>query len=492
MKPFTPLALFCLAFASLAVSQVGPKYHRPSAPTESAYKENQPGDDLAQQGGWKQADPQDAMLHGKWWQIFADPELDALEDKLNISNQTIAQSFQSYMAARAQVAQVRAQLWPSVSVGISGNRGRTPPLLSTTTAQGIAATNTFLELPVSVSWQPDLFGSIRNSIKASSAAAQVSDANLENERLSEQSSLAQYYFQLRGQDTLQQIEDNTIANYKKTLQLTQALAKDGIDSDEDVASAEANLRTAEANAVSVGTTRAQYEHAIALLISQVAGTFSMPVRPLAATPPAIPTGVASELLERRPDIAAAERTMAQWNAQIGVEKAAFFPTVSLSIGGGTESPTWSNLTTWDHRYWSLGPSATELVFDGGARKAAMRQYRAQYDGSVAAYRETVLTAFKEVEDYLVVSRRIAEQISRQKLAAESSSRYASIAMARYKLGIDTYLNVLVAQSNLLNNQLTLATLQTQQMTSAAQLITALGGGWDVKQLPTTADIKRKP
>lgn len=484
--------LFPLALAALALvtgCQVGPQYLRPSVPLPPAYKENQPGTSLAQAEGWKQANPQDAMLRGKWWEIFQDPDLNALEDKLNIDDQNIAQYFQNYVAAQAQVAEARAQLWPTVSVGASGTRALTPPLQSTTTAKGIAATTTMLQLPISVSWQPDLFGRLRNQILEASAAAQVSAADLANEQLSEQASLAQYYFEIRGQDSLQQVYDATTASYRQTLRLTQALFKAGIDSQEDVASAETNLRSAEANSVAVATTRAQYEHALALLTGQLANSFSISVRPLAAKPPSIPTGVASQLLERRPDIAAAERTMAEQNALIGVGKAAFYPSVSLSVGGGTESPSWTNLFNFANRYWSISPSISQTVFNK-AYRGAMVQYQAQYDASVASYRETVLTAFKEVEDNLVASRQLADQIGRQKLAVQSADHYAKLAMTRYKTGVDTFLNVLTAQNSLFTNQLTLINLQTQQMTATVQLIAALGGGWESSQLP--AETGRKP
>jgi len=481
-----------LAALALAGCQVGPKYLRPSAPLAPAYKENQPGSELAQAEGWKQANPQDAMLRGKWWEIFKDPDLNALEDKLNIDNQNIGHYFQNYMAAQAQVAVTRASLWPTVTVGASGQRSRTPALKSTTTAQGVATTSTTLQLPVSVSWQPDLFGRIRNQIAEYSAAAQVSAADLANEQLSEQASLAEYYFELRGEDALQQIYDATTASYRETLKLTQALYRAGIDSQEDVTSAETNLRSAEANAVSVATTRAQYEHAIALLTGQLASSFSMPAKPLAVSVPVIPTGVASELLERRPDIAAAERNMAEQNALIGVATAAYFPSVSISVGGGTESPSWTNLVNIANRYWSISPSVTQTIFNGGAYKAAKMGYKAQYDASVASYRETVLTAFKEVEDYLVASRQLAEQVGRQKLAVESATHYSKIATTRYKTGVDTFLNVLTAQNTLFNNQLTLTNLQTQQMTTAVQLIAALGGGWDTIQLPAEKGSKYRP
>jgi NodT family efflux transporter outer membrane factor (OMF) lipoprotein len=485
------LLLLSITAAALSGCQVGPKYVRPSASAPPAYKENQPGSDLAQAEGWKQANPQDQMLRGKWWEIFQDPDLNALEEKLNVDDQNIVQSYQNYMAARAQVAEARSMLWPTISVGASGQRGRTPALQTTTTAQGVARTTTMLQLPVSVSWQPDLWGRIRSQIKQASASAQVSAADLANEQLSEQASLAEYYFELRGQDALQKTYDATTNSYSQTLKLTQSLYKAGIDSQEDVASAETNLRSAEANAVAIATSRAQYEHAIALLTGQLASTFSIPIKPLSANPPAIPTGVASALLERRPDIAAAERTMAAQNAQIGIGKAAFYPNVSIGVGGGTQSPTWTNLVNIDNRYWSLSPQVNETIFNGGGYQAAIRQYRAQWEASVAAYRETVLTAFKEVEDYLVTSRQLAEQIGRQKLAVDSADKTAKLAMIRYKTGVDPFLNVLTAQTLLFNNQQMLTQLQTQQMTTAVQLIAALGGGWDVSQLPSDADLKNK-
>ena len=485
------LLLLSIAAAALSGCQVGPKYVRPSASAPPAYKENQPGSDLAQAEGWKQANPQDQMLRGKWWEIFHDPDLNALEEKLNVDDQNIVQSYENYMAARSQVAEARGMLWPTVSVGASGQRGRTPALQSTTTAQGVARTTTMLQLPVSVQWQPDLWGRIRSQIKQAAAGAQVNAADLANEQLSEQASLAEYYFDLRGQDALQKTYDATLDSDRQTLKLTQSLYKAGIYSQEDVTNAETNLRSAEANAVAVATARAQFEHAIALLTGQLASTFSIAAETSAATLPAVPTGVASQLLERRPDIAAAERAMAQQNALIGVGKAAFFPNVSIGIGGGTESPSWTNLVNIDNRYWSLSPQVNETIFNGGTYQAAIRQYRAQYEASVAAYRETVLTAFKEVEDYLVDSRQLAEQIGRQKLAIDSADQTTKLAMIRYKTGVDPFLNVLIAQNTLFQNQQMLTQLQTQQMTTAVQLIAALGGGWDVSQLPSDADLKSK-
>jgi NodT family efflux transporter outer membrane factor (OMF) lipoprotein len=400
------------------------------------------------------------------------------------------------MASRAVVRSARASLFPSVSLGPSYNAAATAggSSNSTTGSTNIIASKGYsatYELPLNVSWEPDLFGKIRNTIRVDANAAQASAANLANEQLSEQASLAQYYFEIRGQDSLQDLYNDTIKAYTESLRLTRALFKTGIDSEEDVAQAETNLREAEANAVSIGTTRAQYEHAIALLLGRPAGDFSMPVKPLVTNVPVIPTGIPSQLLERRPDIAAAERTVAEANAQIGVGKAAYYPTISISSSGGSQSSEISKLLDFSSLFWSLGVSASETLLDFGARKANVQQYEAQYRANAAAYRQTVLNAFKEVEDYLVTSRQLAEQIQRQQLAVTAAQRYQTLAMKRYKTGIDTYLNVLTAQDNVLTTQQNLTTLKTQQMTAAVQLVSALGGGWDAPELPTEKQVAQK-
>jgi NodT family efflux transporter outer membrane factor (OMF) lipoprotein len=478
------LAMATAASLLVAGCNFGPTYQKPQVLAPDAYKEASLSKD------WKPADPQDAMLHGKWWEVFKEPELNHLEEQLNIDNQNIAQYFNNFVAARSQVAQTRASYWPTVSVGISGTRSRTPPLQSTTVAESIATTANTFQLPLSVSWQPDLFGRIRNSVKEYSAAAQVSAADLENERLSEQASLAEYYFELRGQDALIELYNKTVANYRETLELTQARQETGLVSDEDVASAEANLKSAEASATALANTRAQYEHAIALLIGKPASQFSLPERALTVDAPTIPVGLPSQLLERRPDIAASERTIAQANALIGIGKAAYFPTLSISAAGGTESPTWSNLYNWSNYYWSLGPSFSETVFDGGKNKATLVQYRAQYNGDVAKYRQTVLNAFKEVEDYLVSVRILSTQIRQQDDAIVSAQRYYNIANSRYETGLDTYLNVLSAQNTLLTDRQTAITLRVNRITASVQLIQALGGGWDSSQLPSDVQLKK--
>jgi NodT family efflux transporter outer membrane factor (OMF) lipoprotein len=412
------------------------------------------------------------MLRGKWWQAFEDDELNALEEQLNINNQNIKQYFQNYMAARAVVRNAHASLYPSISFAPSldlqgqGNQSTATATTSTTGSSG--------------------------TIREDANAAQVSAANLANETLSEQTSLAEYYFELRGQDALQELYDKTSATYRETLRLTQTLYRTGVDSEQDVAQAETNLRTAEANSSAVAITRGQYEHAIALLIGQAAGNFSVPVSPLDAEPPYIPIGVPSQLLERRPDIAAAERTMAEANALIGVGQAAYYPDISLTASTGTQSSDIARLLNLSTGFWSFGSSATETIFDAGARRATVQQYKAQYNADVAAYRQTVLNAFKEVEDYLIASRQLAEQEQRQQLAITSAQHYQRLALTRYKTGVDTYLNVLTAQNSVFNSQETEVSLRTSRMTAAVQLIAALGGGWNIADLPSEKEMSRKP
>ena len=485
-SPWPWITLTLLGLGALGCNQA-PKYTRPTlpAPAPAGYKENQPGSDLAQAHGWKQAAPGDAMLRGKWWEVFGDAQLNALEERLVIGNQNLKQYFANYMAARALVRNARASFFPTVSLSPSASAAGYG-------ASGTGVSGRSYELPLSATWEPDLFGKVSNAVSADASAAQVSAADLANETLSEQASLAQYYFQLRGQDALQQLYQRETASYTEALRLTRVLSRTGIDSDLDVAEAESNLRTAEANATAIGTTRAQYEHAIAVLVGEVAGSFSLPAQPLTATPPAIPTGLPSQLLERRPDIAAAERTVAEANALIGVAKAAYYPTLSLTASAGTESSSLSNLLSYGARFWSLGASATETLLDFGANKASVQRYQAQYDADAASYRQTVLSAFKEVEDDLVASRQLAEQEARQQLAVQAALHYQTLAQVRYRTGLDSYLTVITAENTALTSQQTLVTLQTSRMTTAVQLITALGGGWDAAELPSQRDVARKP
>jgi NodT family efflux transporter outer membrane factor (OMF) lipoprotein len=493
-------AAICIAL--LSGCNVGPKYVAPATPAPPAFKEDSPAAyGAAPPGTWQPARPQDAVLKGKWWEMFNEPELNPLEDQLNINNQNIVQYFQNFMAARAQVSEARAGYFPTVTANPAYTRtsaGAAAGVTETGTGgtTGVGSTGgrtTFSDfsLPLDVSWEPDLWGRIRNTVREFQYAAQVSSADLENERLTEQAALAEYYFELRGQDALQDLYNRTIEADRKSLDLTRALYETGIDNDEAVAQAEVTLENAEAAATGIAVNRALYEHAIATLIGKSASTFSLPVKSLSTPVPAIPVGLPSQLLERRPDIAAAERAMAQANALIGVEKAAYYPTLSLTGSGGLQSSIISKLFTLPALFWSLGASASETIFDAGLRKATVAQYTATYNADVAAYRQTVLTAFQQVEDYLATLRVLSEQIVRQDAAVHAAQKYLDIATARYQTGLDPYLDVMTAQITLLSDQQTLVTLRVSEMTAAVQLIQALGGGWEVTQLPAASQVTSK-
>jgi NodT family efflux transporter outer membrane factor (OMF) lipoprotein len=492
-------SLLSVGLVLLGGCRVGPKYVAPNAPAPPAFKESSPdGYAQAPAGTWQPANPQDAALKGKWWEMFHEPELNALEEQLDINNQNIAEYFQNFMAARDLVREARAGYYPTVTTDPSFSRQRTPSTLRNTgvatgtgttgTVSSSGSTSTVLSLPIDASWEPDLWGKIRNTVREYQNAAQVSAADLENERLTEQADLAEYYFQLRGQDALQDLYNKTIDADRKALDLTKALYQTGIDNDEAVAQAEVTLKNAEEAGTGIATNRAIYEHAIATLIGKPASSFSLPVKSLATPVPAIPVGVPSELLQRRPDIAAAERTMSEANALIGVEKAAYYPNVSLTGGGGLESSSISSLFGLPALFWSVGASASQTLFDAGLRRATVAQYTAQYNADNAAYRQTVLTAFQQVEDYIATLRVTSAQIVREEEAVSSAQRYLQIANSRYETGLDPYLDVISAQTNLLSDQQTQVVLHVNEMTAAVELVQALGGGWNVSQLPSASSV----
>jgi NodT family efflux transporter outer membrane factor (OMF) lipoprotein len=508
---FSGSALCLLALA--AGCRVGPKYTAPVTPAPPAFKEAAPtAYSAAPPGAWEPAKPQDAVIKGKWWEIFNEPELNSLEEQLDINNQNIAQYFQNFMAARAQVRQARAGLFPTLSADPSYTREHSPSTLrgvgistgSTSTSTGTGTTTggattgttttsnggtyTTLSLPFDVSWEPDLWGRVRNEIREYQYAAQVSAADLENERLTEQADLAEYYFELRGQDALQDLYNKTVEADRKIVDLTRTLYETGIDDEASVVEAEATLQSAQEAATGVATNRALYEHAIATLIGKPASSFSLPVKGLATPVPPIPVGIPSELLERRPDVAAAERTMAEANALIGVEKAAYYPTLSLTGSGGLESSAISSLFSVPALLWSVGASASETIFDAGLRNATVAQYTANYKADVAAYKQTVLTAFQQAEDYIATLRVTSAQIIRQDQAVKSSQRSLDLETVRYETGVDPYINVLTTQTTLLSNQQTAISLRVSEMTAAVELVQALGGGWNASNLPTAAKV----
>jgi NodT family efflux transporter outer membrane factor (OMF) lipoprotein len=475
-------ALSLLAF--IAGCHVGPPYRAPAPPAVTAPNYKESTVNFHDADGWKVASPQDAMIRGNWWELFREPELNALEEQLNIDNQNIKVSFQEYMEARAMIAEARSQYWPAITAGPSWTRSRSSSNLSNSSQTSVGKTSSLWSAPIDVTWTPDLWGKIRNEVHEAQYTAQASAADLELEKLTEQSSLAEYYFEIRGQDMLQQILDKTVAADQKALDAAQGAYDAGTGDQISVVEARTTLQAAQSADVNVALSRAQYEHAIAVLLGKIATDFSIPVKPMVYVPPPIPTGVPSQLVERRPDIAASERTLAAANATIGIGYGAFFPQVTISAAGGFEGSMLKNLFDWPSRVWSIGPSASQVVFDGGLYRAELHQYVATYNADLATYRETVLTAFQQVEDALAATRVYSQQILKQQEAVQSAQQYLDLETQRYNTGVDPYVDVTIAQTTLLDDQETLNTLQVEEMMSSVQLVQALGGGWDRTQLPT--------
>jgi len=498
---FAPVSVL-LAAVALGGCVVGPKYHTPSAPvpTATTYKENPTNFPGAQ--NWKVAAPSDAMLRGKWWEIFQDPGLNSLEEQVDSGNQTIAQAYQNYMAARSLVREARAQYYPTATTTPAVSRSRGSSNLGGNIGTGTGgggvgsgasgkAVN-FFQLPGDIAWEPDFWGKVRNTVNQARYNAQVSAADLENVRLSEQSSLAQMYFEIRGQDALQKVFDDTVVADQKTVDYAQAQYDVGVGDKISLVEAQNALQSAQASAINVGLARAQFEHANAVLLGKAPSEFSISKKPLDAVPPSVPIGLPSQLLERRPDVAAAERTMAAANAQIGIAYAAYYPNITLSASGGFEAASFTSWLTWPSRFWSIGATASETIFDAGLRRATVNQFIATYNADVASYRQTVLTAFQQVEDYLAAERILSQQTDKQKEAVASAQEFFNLEYDRYQTGIDPYIDVLTAQNTLLTDQQTLANLQTQRMTAVVQLIAALGGGWDRSDLATPAQVSVNP
>jgi NodT family efflux transporter outer membrane factor (OMF) lipoprotein len=476
---------------TLAGCNVGPKYHAPAPPqiTAGNYKESTVN--FQDADGWKVANPSDAMIRGKWWEVFHEPELNTLEEQLNISNESIKQSFQQFMEARALVAEARAQYWPTITANPAWGRSRSSANLEHSSTANTGSTSTIWSAPIDVSWTPDFWGKIRNEVHEAQYAAQVSEADLEVEKLTEQASLAEYFFEIRGQDELQVILNQTVAADQKALDANQGAYDAGTGDEISVVEARATLQAAQASAVAAGLLRAQYEHAIAVLLGKVPTDFSIPAKPMIYAAPAIPTGVPSLLMQRRPDIAAAERTLAEANATIGIGYGAFFPQVTISADGGFESSTLKHLFDWPSRIWSIGPSASQIIFDGGLYRAELHQYEAAYNADLANYRQTTLIAFQQVEDALAGTRIYSQEILREQDAVKSSQQYLDMEMQRYNSGIDPYIDVVTAQTTVLGNQESLNAMQVSEMMSAVQLVQALGGGWDLSQLPSPSQVAAK-
>jgi NodT family efflux transporter outer membrane factor (OMF) lipoprotein len=483
------LVLSCLSTGCV----VGPKYQPPTPQTPPAFKESPT--QFKESGPWTVAQPQDAKIRGDWWEIFNESELNDLEKQLNINNQNIKQYFENFMEARALIREARSQYFPSIGTAPAYSRQRSANGAYANSNGTAVATNSasqLYSLPFDISWAPDLWGKVRNEVRQTQYAAQVSAADLENERLTEQASLAQYFFEIRGQDALVQLFAETIKADQKALDLTQAQYDTGIGDRISVIEAQNTLESAQSAATNLAILRAQYEHAIAVLVGQAASGFSIPKRPLLTAPPPIPIGMPSLLLERRPDVAAAERTMAEANATIGIAYAAYYPTLTISAAGGTETSVLKRLLDWPSRFWSIGPSLSETIYDGGLRRATVNQYVATYNADLASYRQTVLTAFQQVEDALAQVRILSQQIEQQRKVVASAQTALNLELGRYQTGVDPYIDVVTLQTTLLADQQALANLQVEEMTGAVQLVEALGGGWDKSQLPTPTQVAAKP
>ena len=465
--------LHLVGMLALGGCAVGPKYVRPAAEVPAEYKEA---------ADWKTAQPNDQNLGGAWWEIFQDPQLNDLEQQVNVSNQNLKAAEAVYTQSRALLRYDRAAYYPTISGGASATRNRIsnnrPPSLVTD-----GRTYSDFQIPLELSYELDVWGRVRKTVEAQRGQAQASAADLATVNLSLHAQLAMFYFQARSLDAQEQLLNSTVEQYQQALDLTDSRFKGGIASEVEVQQASTQLETTRAQAIDVGVLRSQYEHAIATLIGKPAASFTLPPLPLTSPPPAIPAQLPSDLLERRPDIAAAERRMASANAQIGVAKAAYYPVIGLNALGGFESGVITTLLSGPSVLWSAGGSAVAPIFDGGRRRANLDQAIAGYDETVANYRQTVLTGFQQVEDNLAALRILEKEADTQQRAVVASQKSLDLSLTRYRGGITSYLEVTTAQSAALVDELTAVNILGRRLTSAVQLIQALGGGWDRSALP---------
>ncbi len=473
------LAAFCLLLT--AACTPGPKYQKPAVAVPPAYKESASNVPAAN-GQWQPSQPQDQTLRGKWWEVFNDPQLNALEEKVDISNQNLKIAEANFRQARDLIRITHSNLYPTITVGpsitgeqLSKNAPNAGPKYGQTQAD--------LVLPFDFSYEIDAWGRIRKMLEASVTSAQASAADLETARLSLHAELAADYFSLRGLDAQKQLLDSTVVEYQKALDYNTNRYNGGLAAKVEVAQAETQLETTQAQDIDVGVQRAQFEHAIAALVGEPASTFSILVSPLDTPPPVIPAGVPSDLLQRRPDIAAAERRVASANAQIGVAKSAYYPALTLSAGAGFEGSGITNWFAWPSHFFAVGPSLVETLYDAGRRHAYTDQAWAAYDANVAAYRQSVLTAFQEVEDNLAGLRILEEESRKESEAVHSAELSLTLSNNRYKGGLVTYLEVITAQSAALADEQQAVNILSRRLNAAVLLIKALGGGWDVSKLP---------
>ena len=483
MRRRASLLLACAALAALTGCAVGPRYSRPDATVPQVYKETPPN--------WKQAQPADQASRGKWWEIFQDAQLNALEEKVSVSNQTLKAAEAQFAQARALVRYNRADLYPTVTAGISAGRTHESenrplaPLASSTVVNDLL-------IPFQVSYEPDVWGRVRRTVEAARANAQASAADLESVRLSLQAELAADYLQLRTLDAEEQLLRHTVASFEKALELTQNRYRGGVSSAVDVAQAQTQLETTRAQAVDLQVQRAQLEHAIAMLTGQPAPSFTMADQPWTTPPPTVPPGLPSELLERRPDIAGAERRVSAANAQIGVARAAYFPNITLTATGGFESTSISNWLSGPSGFAAAGISAIATIFDVGRRRALNEQAQAGFDQATADYRQTILTAFQEVEDNLAALRILEREAATQNAAVVAAQHSLELSNNRYRGGVSSYLEVTTAQSAALTNQRAEVDILRRRLVASVLLIKALGGGWNVSQLPAVGSLPALP
>jgi NodT family efflux transporter outer membrane factor (OMF) lipoprotein len=466
--------------AALGLAACAPKrYERPQVALEPAYKES---------AAWKRADPRDAVLREHWWELFDDPQLNTLQSQVDVSNQTLRAAAAQFAQARAAVRGVRSGQVPQV-VAVPGVSAAQP--------SGTRATSSFhnvygdVVLPLDVSYEADVWARLRNAVNASSASAQASAADVETASLSLHAELAVDYFTLRGLERSRQLLDSAVEAYERALELTRNRFAGGIASQADVALAETQLESTRAQAVDVDVSRAALEHAIAVLVGTPAGTFSLDRAAADLQPPVVPLGVPSDLLERRPDIAASERRVAAANAQVGVTTSALYPLITLSGAVGFESSSFGSWLTTASHFWSIAPAAAVNLFDGGRRQAAVAQATAAYDQATALYAASVLAAFREVEDQLAALRVLDEEAAVQARAVDAAGRALTLATNRYRGGVVTYLEVITAQTAALTNQRAAVGIEVRRMTATVQLMKALGGGWNATRLPQPADVTRE-
>jgi NodT family efflux transporter outer membrane factor (OMF) lipoprotein len=474
--------LLVLLIVALEGCTVGPKYVKSSVPTTPAYKEELPAS-FKESDQWQPAHPGDQASRGNWWEIFGDPELNKLEEQIADSNQTLKVAEARFREARAAIRFNRAAQFPTISTSPSASYVKSSDFSPNFPSKIQQSSKGDLVLPFDLSYELDLWGRVRRSVAAAREEAQATAADYGTAKLSLEAELALDYFELRAADAQKQLLDDTVKAYTDNLQLTVNRFRGGVAPRADVAQAQTQLDTTRVQDTDVTVQRAQFEHAIAILIGKPPADFSLAAAPLNYQPPSIPIGLPSELLQRRPDIAAAERRVAEANQQIGIARAAYFPTVTLGGVAGFSGSQGSNWFGWPSGFWAVGPALAETLFDAGRRRATSESALANYDAAVATYRQTALTAFQEVEDNIAALRILENETQQQQRALASSQESLQLFTNRYKGGVDTYLQVITAQTIELANERNDIDIRRRRLEASVLLIKALGGGWDVSDLP---------